>query len=1043
MIHNREQRVAELFHQTLEQPTGERTAYLRGNCPGDDGLHDEVASLVSAYERSPRSLEEPIFRVSPAELHEMATRLMVRERDLAGQCVGGFRLLRRIGAGGTGAVWLGERADGRFDQSVAVKLVDPWATRDAERYFANEIEALARLNHPYIARLYDAGWTEDGIPYFVMEYVHGERIDSYCRGHGLSIGQRLDLFRRVCEAGEYAHRNLVVHRDIKPSNILIDAHGNPKLLDFGVAKLMQPTGPRGTGLTVTIGRLFTPEYASPEQIRGESVTTTSDVFSLGAVLYELLTDRRFRDLFGIAQSIETWVDAAPLPPSRAVFSEVSTKGGQHGATPSGSTAPRSNGSCPASRDLAGDLDVIVLTALRREPERRYKSVEQFAEDIRRHQEGLPIAARADTWRYRFGKLVRRRKALMACILATFLGLIGTVVGTSVGLMRATHARRGMEHQAVLARAAEGLAQARLQEVEAARQATEHEAGRHRAAAERAERITAFLKEMLSSVNPLTGQPANATVRQMLDLASMRVPLELGSYPDIHASVCCTLGGAYLSLGLYERAEEQFQTSLRLRRQIFGELHFWVAETLFHLGKLHDARGEWSEAREYFERALALQTTQSGEHELAAAETQLRLAWCFWHLGDLAAARMGLEHALTVLPRHLGDTNPRVTACKVDLASVLVETGDYDRASELLSGTVDAAVHSIEQNPADALRVITQTADMRREFGELASGEALLHEHLRLARHWFGERHPMVATSLREMAKADFAAGRLQTAISRTAEARAIIQENYRDDSVEDLGMLAHEAGFRWAWGDYANAERLFRQCLLVEEQRPGTLPSQRLIGLMGSLGVVLRDQHRLEEARSYLQGSMTLARDSYPQTHRFLANGVNNLARLEYLGGDFIRAEELIRDALDVRTQMLPLGHADIGESMMVLGLILSDTGRGEEGEPLLREALAIREQRYPHRHWLVAEAQCALGASLSRQGRFEDAESNLLECATVSSEVLLPQHIVRREACRRLVDLYSVWGRTQDAEQYGGQLRLAMELLVGTTDPGGADTPR
>jgi eukaryotic-like serine/threonine-protein kinase len=391
------QRVKTILADALEHPSPEdRTAYLERSCEGDTTLMREVEALLA---QSTRSLDELADKTPVGFGHNSPAQPI-------GQRIGAYEILREIGRGGMGAVYLAKRADGQFEKEVAIKLLKRGTdTDEILRRFQAERRILARLDHPNIARLLDAGTTDDGLPYFVMEYIGGLPITRYVRDEQLPIAGRLQLFLKVCAAVHFAHQNLVVHRDLKPSNILVAQKGEPKLLDFGIAKLLGPTED-GVQLTLTAERRFTPVCASPEQARGEPVTTASDVYALGALLYELLTDQpphRF---------------SSPHPSMEELARVI---GEQEPALPS-STSPEKE----AHRRLRGDLDNITLLALRKEPARRYASVSDFAEDIRRHLENRPVHARPHTAGYLTRRFLGRHKlgvtvAVVAVLAAMAVG----------------------------------------------------------------------------------------------------------------------------------------------------------------------------------------------------------------------------------------------------------------------------------------------------------------------------------------------------------------------------------------------------------------------------------------------------------------------------------------------------------------------------------------------------------------------------------------------------------------------------------------------
>ena len=456
MIQERWERLNEVFHAAVGLRATERDAYLASACDGDQPLRAEVERLVEAHERVGHFIDTPALEHAGGGRRADGD----DESVAAGRRFGAYRVVRELGRGGMGVVFLAERSDGQFDQRVAIKLIKRGMdTEVVLRRFRAERQILASLQHPNIARLLDGGTTDDGLPYFVMEYIDGQPVDRYASERRLTIDERLRLFLEVCAAVAYAHQQLVVHRDIKPLNILVTADGKPKLLDFGIAKVLHDEAGEEPG-TVTGYRLLTPEYASPEQAEGRRATTASDVYALGVVLYELLTGRspyrlRSRTPHEILESVRT---TEPERPSAAVTRPADpANGGQGAAALDWVHATRGGGTERLRRRLRGDLDTIVLTALRKEPDRRYASVERFADDVRRHLDGLPVRARADSLLYRAGKFVRRNRAAVTAGALIALALVGGTVATAV---QAREARA----QARLARAAQGRAERRFNDV---------------------------------------------------------------------------------------------------------------------------------------------------------------------------------------------------------------------------------------------------------------------------------------------------------------------------------------------------------------------------------------------------------------------------------------------------------------------------------------------------------------------------------------------------------------------------------------------------
>ena len=417
--------VKEVLHAVLDLEPDQRPAYLDRACVNDPLLRQEVESFILSHSQLDADFLKTISLEGANSQDSEAT------RSLVGRLIGPYRIVEEIGVGGMGEVYRAVRADDQYKKEVAIKVVRRGFDTDSGlRRFKAERQILASLDHPNIARLLDSGSTEDGLPYVVMELVAGKPIDEYCNGHNLSTVERLHLFRMVCAAVHYAHQNLVVHRDLKPSNILVTKEGVPKLLDFGIAKLLAPEAfAQPLDRTATLMRVMTPDFASPEQVRGELVTTASDVYSLGVVLYRLLTGcSPYRTTSDVPHEIAREIcESEPQKPSIAVTRAVETASGDAASVVLPSPVPRhSQETQRLRRRLAGDLDNIVLMALRKEPQRRYASVAQFSDDIRRHLEGLPVVAREDTLGYRTSKFMTRHKLGVAAAALVFVLLLAGV-----------------------------------------------------------------------------------------------------------------------------------------------------------------------------------------------------------------------------------------------------------------------------------------------------------------------------------------------------------------------------------------------------------------------------------------------------------------------------------------------------------------------------------------------------------------------------------------------------------------------------------------
>lgn len=629
---DRERRDA-LFFAASDLPEDERRTYLVRECGADGDLLNEVLSLLEADGGA-----EEVLRRAVAGAAE--TVLSDREAPVAGREIGPYVVEELIGAGGMGTVYRAVRADAEFEKEVAIKVIR-WGSDSAETRarFLSERQILANLEHPYIARMLDGGTLDDGSPYVVMEFVHGQPIDVWADERRLDVPSRLRLFLKICDAVQYAHRNLVVHRDLKPSNILIAEDGSPRLIDFGIAKLLDASAEGG--MTRTGRRMLTPEYASPEQLRGEPVTLGTDVYSLGVLLYELLTGRwPFLAVADDAPSRERAVlEATPEPPATAVID----------THPRGVELAAARASDPAKlrRLLEGDLDTIVLAALRKEPERRYGTVGELADDLRRHLAREPVSARRDSVTYRAVRFAQRNWVGVSAIAAVLAALIiGSVVAWS-GLLRATVAQQ-----------------------EAA------------ANAARADTINAFLTGMLSSIEPDRSRGEVVTVREVLDSAASRLERDAGlsGETEVAAALLFTIGESYLSLGELDDAETVFQRALEIQSDLYPETDDRVLQTHIRLGEIHWQQGELEASRVNAERILEIRRATLGtrHEEYGAALLNLGNTWADLGRSDLAEplVREAVAVDRAVLS---GDRVWLLSYTLNSLGTILVDTGRPEEA----------------------------------------------------------------------------------------------------------------------------------------------------------------------------------------------------------------------------------------------------------------------------------------------------------------------------------------------------------------------------
>ena len=614
-------RLQALYLDALGAPAEDRAEVVRLGAEGDAELEAEALALLAA---------EPLALLdAPPDLSGLARDAL---DDLApGTALGPYRVEAVAGHGGMGTVYRAVRADGLFEQTVAVKVVKRGMDSAAVlRRFDAERRILARLDHPGIARVLDGGLTDDGRPWLAMEFVEGEPITDHCDRLGLGVDARVDLFRKVCEAVAYAHRQLVVHRDLKPSNVLVTAEGRVKLLDFGIAKVLagDDEGEPATLLTAPGQSVLTPEYAAPEQVRGEAVSTATDVYALGVVLYELLAGQRPYTFDARTPAVVDHVlrTVEPSRPSTVVS-----------RTPSTTRASADR----LRRQLAGDLDVICLTALRKEPERRYASAEALSDDLGRHRERLPVRARPDTVGYRIRTFARRNRAALAATAAALGGI------ALVGALAFTRVR--------------------------------HERDLARSEAAKAEAVSAFLTDLFVEADPATARGIDVTARELLARGAERIGDELADQPGVQAEMLQVTGVVYRNLEALAEAEPLLLRALALRRQLNGPDSPEVAETLVEVGLIHERFGRFTEAAEDNAEAVRILRAHPEADRLLLAHALHGLAFAHMRLRQFPEAEREIREAVAIKRARFGERHAEVAWSLNILGDVLTHVGRYDEA----------------------------------------------------------------------------------------------------------------------------------------------------------------------------------------------------------------------------------------------------------------------------------------------------------------------------------------------------------------------------
>jgi len=833
----------EILDRALDLPAAERDTFLTSICGDDTGLRREVDELLAADARQGGALDgsPPWGLHDGADGGEAYTDFTDAGAgtdgaaiDESGARVGAYRLVRVIGRGGMGTVYLAERADGQFEQRVALKLVrGSFLSAGVELRFRREREILAALEHPHIARLYDGGVSADGRPYFVMEHVEGEHLLAFCDRRRLPVRVRLALFRDVCAAVSFAHANLVVHRDLKPSNILVTRDGNAKLLDFGLAKLLDPDR-RGETLDVSrAGGLFlTPEYASPEQWRGEPVTTATDVYSLGVVLHELLTGRRPPPA-GVAATGVTARGETGRP--SATVTRAGETGGGELAAARGTTPER------LRRTLAGDLDNIVLKALRLEPGRRYASAEALGEDVARHLAGQPVAARPDTLGYRARKFVaRHRAAVLAAVAVTLL----------VGLLVAFYT---------------------------ARLARERDRARHEAA--KAEQVASFLRGLFELSDPQRARGRDLTAREILDRGAQQVEGALAAQPAVQAEMLTLIGQVYYRLGMLpeargvlERAVERSHAAHLDDTPVLGETlrelgmaledvgdfaaarrrlgeaeaifrrhgdRLGLARVLTDLGNLEKWTGHYELARRRHQEGLAITPQLGREYDYLLSRQLHDFGLVLWRLNDLGAARASLERALAIDEKEHGRDSPGVAFTLATLALVRAEAGDAAGARPLAERSLEIRQRVFGPKHFQVASSLNTLGTVWLQAGDRERALGLYDRSIALYTATLGPESPDLAWPLRHRCRLLVDLGRPSEALPDCRRALAIRKGAYDAEHPDVAASMVDLARARFALGEREGLESSCRYALVLLRRRlppahPRIVEAERLLAALRS-----------------------------------------------------------------------------------------------------------------------------------------------------------------------------------------------------------------
>jgi serine/threonine protein kinase len=838
------EKLHDLFSNAVELSPADRDAFVTRETAEHPELRKELLELIECDSLDPNGT------LTRALGNALEATNQSRRTALPSKLIGNYRLVSVLGRGGAGTVYLAERADRQYSAQVAIKVVDTATLHgDLGARFRAERQILASLNHPNIGRLLNAGETEEGQPYLVMEYIDGEQLDRYADRQSLDLRSRLQLFLEICGAVQYAHQNLVVHRDLKPANILVTSEGVPKLLDFGIAKLLDTeNAPTAFALTRMNDRLLTPEYASPEQILGQPVTTASDVYALGIVLHELLTGLRPYSVPLSASDLELERLICTNDPERpsAAIRKIATQAAKADHFDL-ATIAQARGITPERlfKRLEGDLDAIVMRALRKEPKHRYPSVEQLAADVRRHLESEPVHARQGNWIYYSNRFVGRH-AFSVAAGATFVAV-------------------GIAFQIAMSIQTNQIA-----------------AERDRATQEskRAETVSDFMLEVFSASDPFTSQGHETTARELLDVAAKRIQSDLTQQPEVRARLLEAMRKSFRRQNEPERATEILQEALRICKQLPDPDGSKTASILVQLETAQRWAGDNDAAGKTLEQAMQLVRNRGNEHSLLYAGMLHDLGSIEQQNGNLAAARTHLERSIALHREFLGPVHKDVADAISDLELVTFWSDDLRTAEKLARQVLDIYQVTTSELHPDRVTAEAFLADILLAEGRISEAAALFERTLEKEKLVHGETSRQVADMYGSIAGVRVAQGLLADA------------ERYARLSLDRQTQTIGGEHYQTAFTRTSLATILIKRSKLKEAE---TLLRHSL----DTYANTLPPDHPYVASSEYVLGEVLLRRGRFADAEATLAASMNRWKRADAAPWRVFRSESALGEALN------------------------------------------------------------------------------------------------------------------------------------------------
>ncbi len=1043
------QRLKELFLSAAEiESPADRAAFLERECGNDTELRCKLEALLHAHDHSGSFLAPgPTSDPTPTGDEQPHA----ESSDAPGDVIGPFKLLQKLGEGGMGAVWVAEQRQ-PVKRRVALKLIKPGMdSAQVLHRFEAERQALALMDHTSIAKVFDAGTTTQGRPFFVMELVKGVPITKYCDELNLPIRERLMLFVPVCQAIQHAHQKGIIHRDIKPSNVLVcmqDGRPVPKVIDFGVAKAMSQRL-TDVSLYTEVGQVIgTLEYMSPEQaeLSALDIDTRADVYALGAMLYELLTgttplDRRRLKQAALMEVLRLIKEQEPPKPStRLSESKLSL---------SSIAAHRHTEPARLTREVRGELDWIVMKCLEKDRTRRYETANGLARDVERYLADEPVEACPPSRTYRLGKFARKYRTALSASAAFVLLLVAAASVSSWLAVRARQAEaEAVTNQQKAQDAAEAESRAkeqaladqkRAEKAETLAKAHLEQVSKEKARADEEARIAKavneFLQGLLSQADignqPLPAGAAernpNVTVKQLLDRAAREIEGKFADQPLTEASIRLTIGNAYNALGRYTDAQQHLERSIQLRTAKLGADHPLTLTPRNNLALLYWDQGQYAQAETLLKEVLKARTARLGSDHGDTLATKVNLAGLYWVQGQYSKAETFLKEVLNVSTVGLGANHLHTLTTKNNLATLYRDQRQYAKAEPLFQEVLTERMARLGADHPDTLTTMNNLAILYHAKRQYAKAEPLYKQALEMNMVKQGADHPHTLTTKNNLAMMYRDQGQYAKAEPLFQEVLEMNMVKQGADHPHTLITKNNLATLYSAQGEYAKAEPFLKEVLASRTATLGTDHPQTLIS-KNNLATLYRDQRQYAKAEPLFREAVDKARQNLGLAHPNTRTFLSNLADCYQLMHTPAKAEPLFRELLEFWKGKAGNEAVEYAQVLATLGGNLLLQKKAADAELILRECLAIRKKKQPD-NWATFNTQSMLGAALLGQKKYAEAEPLLLqgyEGMKQRRDKIPPQSKSRlRMALERLVQLYEATDKKDEAAKWRKELEV------------------